>query len=334
MFDHLLKEAKAHVTPELALRILEESRSPENALQLFQIASELRDRHLGRQLWWSAAIEGILPCKLQPMCQFCSYSNLERLSNESLLKALRALEDLGFRHLHLSGGTNPTGYDAEIVDMVSAMRSASPSMAIEVNLGPSLSRETVRKLKHLGVHSITSSLETMNEELFRIAKPGDSLSARKALLEACEEEGMAVRGMMLLGLGEPLSDRVNMLFYMSRFKMLCHLRFSRYLPPQTNHLKLPRCSPWEMARTIGVARLIMPTIQLGLAAGNSHDDIPLWFIAGGGNQLVGAAASRKKAAPGAVMLDDSLAIMNRMETQQQYVNGMGISIGFECPPGA
>ena len=85
--------------------------------------------------------------------------------------------------------------------MVEAMRAVS-DIDIEVNLGPSITRETVRKLKELGVCSITSSLETFNEEMFKAAKPGDSLEKRKELLEICEAEGMATRGMMLVGLGE------------------------------------------------------------------------------------------------------------------------------------
>ena len=64
MFEQLLENARAgDLTPELALRILEDSRRPENALKLFGIASELRDKYIGRELWWTAAIEGIMPCK-------------------------------------------------------------------------------------------------------------------------------------------------------------------------------------------------------------------------------------------------------------------------------
>ena len=147
MFEQLLEKARAgDLTPELALKILEDSRHPENALKLFGLASELRDKHIGRELWWTAAIEGIMPCKLAPACSYCTYTDHEIMSEESLLKALGALEKLGFRHLHLSGGTNLAGYDKEIVGMVEAMRAVS-DIDIEVNLGPSITRETVRELK-------------------------------------------------------------------------------------------------------------------------------------------------------------------------------------------
>ena len=54
--------------------------------------------------------------------------------------------------------------------MVRAIRNIS-NLVIEINLGPSLSVETIKSLKALQVFSITSSLETINEELFRQAKP-------------------------------------------------------------------------------------------------------------------------------------------------------------------
>jgi biotin synthase len=120
---------------------------------------------------------------------------------------------------------------------------------------------------------------------------------------------------------------------------LRHVTFSRYYPPPaTNYLDLPRCSPWELARIIAVARLVLPAVQLGLASGNTHDDIPLWFLAGGGNQLLGAAAVRGKtgAAPGVevIPIEDGLAVVNRMEIQKHYARDMGLNITFECPKGA
>jgi biotin synthase len=142
MFDQLLQSARTEtITHELALVILQESRDPINALKLFQAASALRDERIGRDLWWSAAINGILPCKIEPMCGFCGYATQEKMSNEQMVKVVKVLEGMGFQHLHISGGANLAGYDAEILSMVKAMRAIS-SIAIEVKVGPSLGRET------------------------------------------------------------------------------------------------------------------------------------------------------------------------------------------------
>jgi biotin synthase len=252
-----------------------------------------------------------------------------------IVVAVKALEDLGLRHLHLSGGTRLAGYDREILAMVRAVRETS-SLQIEVNLGPSLGRQTVRALRDLGVRSITSSLETINEGVFRDAKPGDTFEGRMALLDMADEEGLPTRAMMLLGLGESLADRIRFLFHFRKFRRLHQIRFSRFNPgPGTPYQDKPRCSPWELARTVAVARLIHPAVELGMAAGNTHDDIPLWFLAGGGNQLLGASVNRSSKKPDAgtetMALPHGLVLSNRMASMTRQVQGMGLSVSFAPP---
>ncbi|MDQ7095675.1 radical SAM protein [Desulfosporosinus sp. PR] len=336
MFTDLVQQSlSGEITPELALEILQASVLPERALKLFEAASRIRDEQLGQELWWSAGISGIFPCRVTPRCGYCTYHTDSFFSTEDIIRGIKEIEGLGLQQLHLSGGTNLQGYDQEILDLVRKIRAVS-AIALEVNLGPSLTRETVRQLKGLGVNSITSSLEVSNQELFARRKPGDSLEGRKNLLEFCESEGMPTRGMMLVGLGESDEDRINQLFYLKKFKRLYHLRFSRFYPfPGTECRDLPRCSPWELARTVAVARLILPEVQLGLAAGNESDDIPLWYLAGGGNQLLGVTASRKipRTQPGQQVkqISEQLFIVDKRPLLEHYVQGMGRKVVLECP---
>ncbi|MFZ3132804.1 MAG: radical SAM protein [Desulfosporosinus sp.] len=328
MIEGLLKEALSQgITPGLALNILEESAKPEEALKLFGAASRIRDEHLGQELWWSAGISGIFPCTLTPRCSYCTFYAESFLPSQEIAAAAKELANLGIRHMHLSGGTCLQGYDQELIALVQEIRCVS-DIDVEVNLGPSLSVNTIKILKDMGIKSVTSSLEVCNDELFRQVKPGDSLEARKDLIEMCEQEEMSVRSMILIGIGESLQDRIEHLFYLQKFHRLYHLRFSRFYPyPQTACSEIPRCSPWDLARTIAVARLILPHVQLGLAAGNNHDDIPLWFLAGGGNQVSGASVSRKlpHAAWGqnVIRLSDNLYLIDRRRLIEHYMEGMG-----------
>lgn len=336
MFEKLLKKAKNYnITEKLALRILEEAHNPHNALKLFKLASKIRDENLGRDLYWSAGISQVIPCRVLPHCRYCTYYARSSFELEKLSKTAKKLENLGFKQLHLSGGSNLQGYDEEIIAIVQAIRKVS-DIDIEVNLGCSLSTETVRALKEMKILSITSSLETVNEEVFTTAKPGDSLKKKKEMMEICEQEGVHIRSMMLIGLGESLEDRIKHLFYVKRFSQLSHLNFSRFYPyPDTEYKNHPRCSPWEVAITVTVARLLMPKVHLGLAAGNTTDDIPLWYIAGGGNQLLGAHISRTPVEPCSgeevIKVDDDVFILNRMSVVQQYIEGLGRRIKFERP---
>lgn len=322
---------------ELALQLLQRSREPALALQLFAAASKIRDETMGKTLWWSAGISSMMPCRVEPLCTYCTYFTVKSFPLDELVASVKAIEDLGIRHLHLSGGTDLAGYDNELCEAVNAIRDVS-SIEIEINLGPSLTRNGVRRLKQLGVASITSSLETFNPEIFAKAKPGDSLDARKALIEMCQDEGMPVRSMILVGLGESEADRIDHLYWLLQFPRLYHLRFSRFMPYRgTSWENHPRCSPWEVARLVAVARLLMPHVDLGLAAGNSPDDIPLWYAAGGGNQVLGASVSmrqgRVKAQPGETVIPvtDRVSLVSRMGHIAQFVRGLGRDIGSAAP---
>lgn len=328
MFDSLYELAlNEKITPDIALRLLEESNEPVKALKLFQAATEIRDKITGKELWWSGGIGAITPCMLEPKCSYCKAFTSEVMPIERLLQAVKKIEGLGIKHVHLSGGTSLKGYDEEIINMVAAVKKVS-DIHIEVNLGPSFSEATIKELKKLGVKSITSSLETTNEEIFKKAKPGDSLEERKNLIRKCEKLNMPVRSMMLIGLGESNEDRVKHLFYLKEIKNLYQIRFSRFHPyAETLYDNHPRCSPLELAKTVALARLIMPSVELGLANGNTTDDIPLWYLSGGGNQLLGAMASVKHDIDGL----HSTTLRNNMETISRFMKGMNRKVSFEYP---
>jgi biotin synthase len=336
LFDQLLKQARdGEISEELALRILEGARDPNNALKLFEIASWVRDLSIGKDLYWSSGISQVIPCKIMPRCKYCTYYARSEFELVKLAKTAKKLEELGMKQLHLSGGSCLEGYDSEVIAMVEAIREVS-AIDIEINLGCSLSAETVRKLKAMKALSITSSLETVNEKLFSEAKPGDSLEKKKQLMEACEREGVPIRSMILIGMGESLEDRVKYLFYVKQFSNFRILNFSRFNPyPDTAYGDHLRCSPWEVATTVALARLVMPDVHLGLAAGNLADDIPLWYLAGGGNQLIGAHVSRKPGVHGpgeqVIKVDDDVFIVNRMPIVQRYLEGMGRRVSFDGP---
>jgi len=333
-FDRWIETAVHEgIDRELALNILKGAKDPENGLRLFHAATRIRDEKVGKDLYLSSGIGGVLPCQIVPRCRYCNYRITDALDDEKLVMAVKAIENLGIRQVHLSGGTSLAGYDKEILAMVMAIKAAS-DIDLEVNLGPSLSLETVRTLKSLGVSSITSSLETYSEAVFADAKPGDSLSRRKALVEMCDQEGISIRSMMLIGLGETLEDRIDGLFYLKQFSNLYHLRFSRFFPtPETPYSTRDRCSPWDYVTTVAVARLILPDVQLGMAAGNSADDIPLWYAAGGGNQLLGAHVNRGSGRAGTgeelIRVTDDVSVVNRIPTLRKYVEGMGRKLRFE-----
>ena len=333
-----------HCSAQHVLELFRHSADPASASGLFRLASQVRDRHLGRMPWWSAGVSSITACELEPLCTYCTFFSRKEAATQDIVAAVRAIGDLGIRHLHLSGGTRLpldgepiSGYDRRTVDLVVAIRNAV-DVEIEVNVGPALTRNGVRALKDLGVAAVTSSLEVLNAELFARFKPGDSLAGRIRLMEICEEEGMPIRSMMLVGLGESDQDRIEHLLFLRRFSMLRHLRLSRYMPFPGTTAGGVRCSPWPVARLTAIARLLYPTLDLGLAAGNDPDDLALWWLADGGNQVLGASASMKdpRGKPGsearAITVGERIVVHDNMPRISRYLAELGLTPSFDPIP--
>lgn len=321
------------------LKLYRHSADPAFAGGLFGTAGQLRDRHLGRKPWWSAGVSAITPCELDELCSYCTFFTRNAATTENVVAAVRALAGLGIRHLHLSGdtripvdGESTGGRDQRMVDLVVAIRDVV-DVEIEINVGPSLTRSGVRTLKELGVAAITSSLGVLIAQLFKRFKPGDSLTGRIRLMELCEEEGMPNRSMLLVGLGETDEDRIDHLLFLRRFSVLRHLRLSRYMPfPGAASTGL-RCSPWPVARLTAIARLLYPTLDLGLAQATAPDDMALWRLAGGGNQVLGTAASMKDprgkcGESRAIPVCERIVVHDNMSQITRYLSELGLTPSF------
>jgi biotin synthase len=328
--DALARFLKDPEDQDLALRILQSSTVPSNALRLFCVACDLRDAAIGKELWWSAGISAVLPCAITPRCTYCTFFNKEKPALDDIVIAAKMIAELGIHQMHLSGGTKPHGYDDIVFDMVRAVKKAC-DVSLTVNFGPSFTRSGVRQLKKEGVTTITSSIEVLNADLFAKFKPGDSLNQRIELIQFAEDEGLFIKGMMLVGLGETLRDRIDHLYFLRKFSKIKELHLSRYNPYPGISSGGERCSPWEIARMTAVARILMPHIDIGISAGNSPEDIPLRYAAGGGNHIFGALASLKglRETHIAGMIDlpinERITVVNRMPLVSSYLHGLGVT---------
>lgn len=325
-----------NLTSEEALLILQSARNPDKAYDLFAQAAEVRDKVFGNRLWWSSGSGGIFPCLVKPRCSYCTYYTEKLFPTDVLLTGLELIESLGIQQFHISGGTDlDEGYDEQLLELVQAIKTRS-GLKLEINLGPSFRQETVLELKKLGIDSVTSSLECNTPAIFAAAKPGDSLERRRELLHYCEEADMPSRSMMLLGLGETDQERIEHLFYLQQFKKLYQLRLSRFMPfPGTLYKDRSRCSPWDTALITAMARLILPNLEISLAAGNSNDDIPLWYLAGGGNQLLGVSITRKEppATPDVDVyaIGEGAYVVDKRKQVARVLEGMNLQVTCEMP---
>jgi biotin synthase len=282
-------------TQNEALLLLQASRTPDKAIKIFAAACEVRDRELGRVFKLDSEIAPVAPCKIKPFCNYCTFSR-ETLTAEDVLDGLKLAEETGIADIRLSGGSDLTDDGSKVVELVCLVK-ANTSLRVHLNIGPVYSKENLVKLKELGVIEVGSSLETINPDVFKRAKPGDSLALRIETARAINDIGLKLQSIIMAGLGSSEEDYIKHIFFLKELKNLSHLPISRFNPFQGTPMeKQRRASPWEAARLCSVARLTLRTPDIRIAAGGGPDDIPLWLMAGG-NRITSVFIHQKKCEP-------------------------------------
>jgi biotin synthase len=312
---------------EMALFLFRASSDPVAASLIFAVAAEVRDAVKGREFKLCAEVAQITPCLVRPFCKYCTFSPVEGLTTEEVLRGVEMAENAGIENIRLAGGTDVGNDGSAILELVRNVRRHT-TKPIQLNAGPNYSRKTLRQLKDLGVTEVGSSLETMNAEVFARTKPGDSLKARMETAIAIDETGLGLQSVIMVGLGSTDEDYIRHLFFLKRLKNLTHLPISRFNPFKgTPMANVPRASPWEAARLCALARLVLRTPDIRIAAGGGPDDIPLWLMAGG-NRITSVFIHQKKTEPDRFTGDNPLVVQRRMVDNIEVVNRSAICRRF------
>jgi biotin synthase len=306
-FDTALhKSIRSKMDIDSALSLFYGASRPDRALQLFRAASEIRDQNLGKKLTLTAHIHMITSCELSTPCLYCSLSSScldirnerSKLTQRELIRAVRYAMSRGAQSLALVGGTDLDGSDSLVRDAVQKVREVT-EMDLALDVGPSLSAETVRWLKERNVGTVYCSIETANGGVFARAKPGDSLDARIGFMEMLQREGMKLGNVVMNGLGST-EDLLESILYSRRFRNTSHLYISTFHPV--------RGTPWANRRpasvqgslkALAIARLAFPKAHVGLAEVEVEDPgsaarTSSQLLAGGGNSFAAILIYKKR----------------------------------------
>lgn len=335
----LVKARKEPISREEASALLyATNENITRTLELFNVASKVRDDEAGTVFKITAGIASVLTCSLSPMCSYCGLFLEDRngLNIEEISSATKYIEDLGIRDLHLSGGTTLGSEGKEVVEIVRAIRAQSAKSRVTVNVGAALSRDSIIELKKLGVIGIGSAFETINRDLFRELKSGDSFEAKQHLAEMVRDTGLQLESGLIAGLGSGSSrfeDYVNFFFHLKEFDNLGSIYVSRFNPtPQTPMQNHPECSLLEAARIVAVMRLVFRSIDISGGNGWGYNEIPLLVMAGGGNRALGVRISRSLRRRDTPNNEEppngGLEIKNVTDTVTGYLKEMGMSSTF------
>lgn len=322
------------LTRNEALNLYATAADPAGAEPLFAAAGRLRDRVFGNAVHYMATMAPILACALKPRCEYCDWWRNKIIQRGKLAAGTVALAERGVRRLLLVGGSLDGNYDDSVFNIVKRIRDEGVDIDLEINVGGCLTASGLRRLRALGVVGITASLETVNEELFLRYKPGDSLHARRQLLADAQDQGFELRSVMMIGLGESDADRIDHLLELRNLTGLRHLMLSRFSPrPDTPLEHREQTTVHDWARTVAIARLLLPRVRIGLAGGIDLAELPLWHRAGGGNQLFAMGVHTMEPPPElrqwAEPLGNGTYLIDRRPMLTKHLEAIGLQPTFD-----
>ena len=341
--DILIKALNDQITQDEALYILSKVRTIEDFLELAKVASKIRDDEVGAVFKFDGFIGSITPCTTNPPCKYCSRSAGNRpdfaekpLTIEEIELGAKLIDSTGTKRVELGGGTLWSGAGEKVISAVKAVKKVS-SMDVWINVGPSLNRDDLIKLKELGVKEVCSSLETINPDVFKEAKPGDSLKARMKFAEEINEVGLGLTSVMMVGIGSSYEDYVKHIFWFKGFENLSHVCITGLNPiPGTPFQNKPMANPLEVAKVGAVARLVLRTPDISFG-GMMNDPrlLPLWVMAGGNRAIhLGAHVHKVNAwrmyhAGAIVERRGGLEFVNMLPLTTRIVKEMGMEVDTE-----
>jgi len=288
-YKDVLEEARnREITREEAIYLFKETTTEERLLELLKTASYVRDKNMGREFkLWPFALSTNKGCSTNPPCRYCGQASSkikmdiskDRIASpEEVAKAARIAEDLGFEGVQLGGGCS--GHKGEEAVRDTEIVRSETNLQVFVNYGYDMSEENIKKLKKLGVKRIGCSLETVNEEIFRKIKPGDSLEERKKVANLIDSNGVGLGSGLMIGIGESYEDRVEHIFYLKGFDNLNYVYVSGFFPiPGTPMEDRPPASSIDIAKTLAITRFVHRNIDIGGSFGRD-DQLQLWILAG------------------------------------------------------
>jgi len=197
------KLAAQHILSHEELVTLITQRTPEIDEYLFAKARAVREKYYGKEVYLRGLIEFTNYCRND--CYYCGIrkSNIHasryRLTKEEILSCCENGYGLGFRTFVLQGGEDGTYSDAQMVDIISAIRTHYPDCAITLSIGER-SYETYLSFFEAGANRYLLRHETANSSHYGQLHPEKmSSEERKKALYDLKKIGFQVGSGFMVG---------------------------------------------------------------------------------------------------------------------------------------
>ncbi len=292
MIDKILNKAKQgqKLSDEEFLELLKID-DDENLEKLFKTSAEIRDTQ-SKTIKLTSTVHITNKCQIQPRCKYCGfaeetsskgYYNAFYKTNDEILKAALSITEAHIPRVSCSGGY---GYKGKQAVNACKIVKENTNLEVLVNVGGDLTEKSIQKLADLGADTVCCNLETINEEVFRKTKPGDSLSQR---IETCKlvcEAGIGLSSGLLLGLGESAEDRIRHLRFLGKFKTLEEIPIMGFNPyddtPMANYPPFPLK---EQLKIVAITRIMYPHIRITMPTPTVGPENVEYSLKAGANNL-------------------------------------------------
>jgi biotin synthase len=241
--------------------------------ELLSLAQEVRERFWGREVELCSIINARSGLCRED-CHFCAQSSRYRtgveiyplISPEKALEKARRLENTGVRHFSLvTSGRSTKERDFKQILEIYRMLRAETRLELHASLG-SIDQEKARQLKEAGVTTYHHNLET-GRRFFPHVCTTHTFKDRVATIQAAKSAGLAVCSGGIIGLGESMTDRLEMVLELRELGVRSvPVNILNPIPgtPLAGQKPLP---VEEILKTVAIFRLIMPRSVLRLCGG-------------------------------------------------------------------
>lgn len=182
--------------------------------------------------------------------------------------------------------------DSKQFDEVLRMTKTITELGAEVCCCLGMLKESqAKKLKDAGAYAYSHNLDS-SEKFFKTIITTRTYQERLDTLDIIHEAGISVCCGGILGMGEEVEDRLELLRTLSnRQPHPDSVPINRLSPiPGTPLENEGKISGWEMLRAIAVARIVMPKTMIRLSSGRiemSYEEQALCFLAGANSIHIG-----------------------------------------------
>ena len=231
-------------------------------------------------------------------CAYCSQSarNGSKLPASKLIEverviaqAKKAKEGGATRYCMGAAWSSPKDRD---MDVLTAMVEGVKELGMEtcMTLGM-LEDNQVARLKDAGLDYYNHNIDT-SERYYKEIITTRSFDERLATLTRVREAGIKVCSGGIVGMGEQMMDRVEMLVTLANLpEAPDSVPVNMLMPqPDTPLANVEKLDPIEFVRTVALARILMPTSHVRLSAGRTEmsDELQaMCFFAGANSIFVG-----------------------------------------------